>query len=93
MAAEWDGVRCALYGLAVLPLLLALGWTLVEACLRPRLIAGRDIERLADVVMTQHPDDPEEAAFLREQAAWLRSAMVEQGVWRRVRKVIRRRLA
>lgn len=92
MVGEWDGLRGALYGLAALPLLFALGWTFVEACLRPRLIADRDIERLADAVMAQHPDDPEEAAFAGEHAAWLRSAMIEQGTWRRVRKVIRRRL-
>jgi hypothetical protein len=59
--------------------------------IRPHLIPRAEIEAQADAVLEAHPDDPEEWAFLEEQAAWYRSQAVEQGRWRRVRRVLRAR--
>lgn len=93
MHAMETAVLWAAYGLAILPLLIGLGWTLAEGWIRPRLIARSEIERLAGALMGQYPDDPEHAACVEEQAAWFRSETFEQGKWNRVRRLLRRRLA
>ncbi len=80
------------FALAVSPIALGVGWVVYEGLIRPRLIPRAQIEASADEVMRNHPEDPEEWAFMEEHAAWHRSNAFEQGKWRRVRKVIRRRL-
>jgi hypothetical protein len=80
-----------LIALAASPILIAVGWGLVEM-IRPRFIPRTEIERLADSMIRNYPANPEEAAFTEEHAAWYRSEGFEQGKWRRVRKAIRARL-
>lgn len=57
----------------------------------PALVPKIDIERLADDVTRRFPLNPEEGALIEEHAAWHRSLVFEQGVWRRVRREIKRR--
>jgi len=78
--------------LAISPIVLGIGWGIVEGSILPRLISRAEIHVLANTLMQRRPDDPEEAAFIEEYAAWYRSESYEQGKWRRVRKEIRRRL-
>ena len=84
----WAGLR-----LALSPVIIGIGGAIVEGSILPRLIPHAEIERLADDLMARYPDDPEEAAFIEEHAAWYRSESTEQGKWHRVRKAVRRRLA
>lgn len=93
MESMETAVRWAAYTLAILPLLIGLGWTFAEGWIRPRLIARSEIERLADALLARCPDDPEHAAFVEEHAAGFRSETFEQGKWKRVRRLLRRRLA
>lgn len=86
-------VGWALFVIALSPIILGVGWAIVEGVILPRLIPRDEIERLADQIMAKHPDDPEEAAFVQEQAAWFRSDGREQGRWHRVRKLVRKRLS
>jgi hypothetical protein len=81
----------ALISLALSPIILGIGWGIVEHDVLPRLIPRAEIQRLADEIAARHPHDPEGAAFTEEHAAWFRSHAVEQGKWRRVRKELRRR--
>lgn len=70
------------------PIIGAIGWVIWDMEIRPRLIPRDEIERLADDIMRRYPDDPEEAAFIEEHAAWFRSNSYEQGKWKRVRKLL-----
>jgi hypothetical protein len=88
-----DVVYCALMALALSPIILGIGWGIVEHDILPRLIPRAEIIRLADEIAVRHPDDPEGAAFMEEHAAWFRSRAVKQGKWRRVRRELRRRYA
>ena len=63
-------------------------WFIYESYVRPARIPKREIDALADEVRRRSPDDPADAAFVEEQAAWYRSEMFEQGKWRRVRKCL-----
>ncbi len=79
--------------LAVLaPVIGALGWQIYEFRYRPYRIPRAEIERLVDEVIVRNPDDPAYAAFLEEEAAWYRSDIFEQGKWRRVRRLLWRRV-
>lgn len=69
----------------------AIGWIVWIDAIKPRLIPPREIERVADEIITNYPD-PEEEAFARHQRAWFRSDGAEQVYWLRVRKAVRRRL-
>ena len=86
-------LRWVLIAVGVSPIVLAICWTVVDGIVRPLLIPSAEIERLANEVMTSHPDDPLQAAFIEEYAAWTRSEGLEQGKWNRVRKAIVRKLA
>lgn len=85
--AKW-----ALIALAGSPIIIGVGWGLVEDIILPRFIPRIEIDRLADGIIRQYPTNPEEAALTHEHAAWYRSDGFEQGKWRRVRKAIRARL-
>lgn len=74
------------------PVIGALGWQIYEFRYRPYRIPSAEIERLADEVIARNPDDPAYAAFLEEEAAWYRSDIFEQGRWRRVRRLLWRRV-
>ncbi len=81
-----------LYLVALVPMVVGIGWEIVEGSVLPRLIPRAEIERLVEEIFARFPMDPEEAAFAEEHAAWCRSNSLEQGKWKRVRKIIRRRL-
>lgn len=87
LALKWLLIAAALS-----PIVLGIGWAIYEGSILPRLVPCAEIEAMADAVMRDHPDDPEEWAFMEERAAWYRSLSFEQGKWRRVRKEIRKRL-
>ncbi|MFG1419998.1 hypothetical protein V5F38_19545 [Xanthobacter sp. V0B-10] len=88
LALKWLTIAAALS-----PIVIGVGWSVVEGSVLPRLVPRAEIEAMADAVMRDHPDDPEEWAFMEEHAAWHRSLSFEQGKWRRVRREIRRRLS
>lgn len=77
---------------AISPIVIGIGWGIVEGSILPRFIPRAEIDALADDLMRRWPHDPEEAAFIEEHAAWYRSEGYERGKWHRVRKEIRRRL-
>ena len=56
--------------------------------------AARDRAYAAEMraLAKSYPEDPEAWAFMEEHAAWFRSQAFERGKWRRVRKLICRRL-
>jgi hypothetical protein len=85
-------VKGALIALAASPIIIGVGWGLVEDVILPRFIPRIEIDQLADSIMRQYPTNPEEAARTKEHAAWYRGEGFEQGKWRRVRKAIRARL-
>lgn len=87
LTLKWLAVAAALS-----PIVIGIGWAVVEGSILPRLVPRAEIEAMADAVMRDHPDDPEEWAFMEEHAAWYRSLSFEQGKWYRVRKLIRKRL-
>lgn len=87
LALKWLAIAVALS-----PIVLGIGWAVYEGSVLPRLVPRAEIEAMADAVMRNHPDDPEEWAFMEEHAAWYRSLSFEQGKWHRVRREIRRRL-
>ena len=82
----------AVTALALSPMIFGLGWGVFEHFVRPLFIPRAEIERIADQIMRDHPEDPQEWAFMEEHAAWFRSHTAEQGKWRRVRRELRRRL-
>lgn len=92
----WDWIRYIAGWLAVVtalsPIVLAIAWVIYDMEVRPRLVPRAEIEAMADEVMSKHPENPEEWAFMEEESAWYRSNTFEQGKWHRVRRVIRRRL-
>lgn len=88
----WLALKWLVIAAAASPIVLGIGWAVVEISILPRLVPRAEIEAMADAVMRDHPDDPEEWAFMEEHAAWYQSLSFEQGKWHRVRKLIRRRL-
>lgn len=93
MADPWGIIKWVLIGLALSPIAVGLGWPIWHGLIRPRFIPRNEIDRLADEVMANHPDDPEGAALREEHYHWHRSEEFEQGKWYRVRMEIRCRLA
>lgn len=89
----WLVLKWLTIAVAVSPIFLGIGWAVVEGFILPSRIPSKEIEAMADDVMRNHPSDREEWAFMEEHAAWHRSHSFEQGKWRRVRKLIRRRLS
>ena len=87
LALKWLAIVAALS-----PIVIGIGWAVVEGSILPRLVPREEIKTMADEVMRDHPDDPEEWVNIEEHAAWHRSQSFEQGKWRRVRGVIKRRL-
>ncbi len=88
----WVVLKWLPVAVGVSPMVLGIGWGVLEGSILPRLIPREEIERLADDLMEHDPWDPEEAALAEEHAAWCRSERYEQGKWHRIRKVVRRRL-
>lgn len=88
----WTGMKWLLIALAVSPIVIGVGWAVVEGSILPLFVARREIEAMADDLMRRYPNDPEQRAFIEEHAAWYRSLSFEQGKWHRVRKLIRKRL-
>jgi hypothetical protein len=88
----WLILKWLAIAIALSPIVIGIGWAVVEGSILPRLVPRAEIEAIADEVMRKHPDDPEEWAFMEEHAAWYRSLSFEQGKWHRIRKAIRRRL-
>jgi len=88
----WISVKWLAIAIAMSPIVIGIGWVIYEGAILPRLVPRKEIEAMADEVMRNHPDDPEEWALIEEHAAWYRSLNFEQGKWHRVRKAIRRRL-
>ncbi len=88
----WDTalviLKWTMIALALSPIIIGLGWSIIEGSILPRLIPRAEIATLADDFLRRYPDDPEYAAFIKEQAAWFRSDAFEQGKWSRVRKLI-----
>lgn len=84
----WTAIKWAAVALATAPIWIAIGWSVIDDVILPRLIHHREIERLADEIMRQYPDDAEQAAFINEHRAWRDSDGREQGKWRRVRREI-----
>lgn len=82
-----------LLGIGLFPIVGGIGWGFWETFIGPRLVAQKEIDRLADATIAAWPEDPERAAFINEDRAWRRSEGVEQGKWHRVRREIRRRQA
>jgi hypothetical protein len=85
-------ILCVPIALQLMVITVAIGSSIMDSSIRPRLIPRAEIEQLADDIMRHHPDDPEGAAYAAQCAAWYRSDGFEQGRWRRVRRAIRRRL-
>ncbi len=73
------------------PIVAALALRAYQLWRLPQRIPRADVQRLADEVIREHPDDPDLAAFQEEEAAWSRGDAFEQGKWRRVRHELRRR--
>jgi hypothetical protein len=92
MDTFYEVLKWLLVGIALSPIIIGLGWSIVEGSILPRLIPRAEITALANDFLRRYPDDPEYAAFIEEQAAWFRSQTFEQGKWYQVRKEIRRRL-
>ena len=88
----WPEWKWLLIAVAILPIVIGIGGAIIEGSILPRLVPRAEIEAMADAVMRDHSDDPEEWAFIEEDAAWRRSMSFEQGKWHRVRKAIRSRL-
>lgn len=92
----WDSVfvvmKWTMIAVALSPIIIGIGWSIVEGSILPRMIPRAEIASLADDIMRRHPDAPEYAAYVEEHAVWFRSHTFEQGKWHRVRKEIRRRL-
>ena len=88
----WLALKWLTIAAAVSPIFLGIGWVVVEGFILPSRIPREEIEAMADDVMRNHPSDPEEWALMEEHAAWHRSQNFEQGKWRRVRKLISRRI-
>lgn len=89
----WLILKWLAIAIAISPIVIGIGWAVVEGSVMPRLVPRAEIEAMAEEVMQDHPDDPEEWAFMEEHAAWYRSLNFEQGKWHRVRKAIRKRLS
>ena len=78
----------ALAAVSTSPIWVSFLWFIYESYVRPARIPKQEIEALANEMRRRNPDDPADAAFVEEQAAWYRSEMFEQGKWRRVRKCL-----
>lgn len=91
---DWfsEALKWLLVGIALAPIIIGIGWSIVEGSILPRMIPRAEIASLADDIIRRHPDTPEYVAYIEEHAAWFRSHTFEQGKWHRVRKEIRRRL-
>ncbi len=71
---------------ALAPMVLGIGWGIVEHNILPRFIPRHEIKRLVEDIKSRYPHDPVDAARNEEMAAWYRSEAVAQGKWRRVRQ-------
>ena len=80
-------------GLAVLALLaVASGlWQVWDFRIRPLFVSPAEIGRLADELSERHGARAREIARIEEHRAWCYADAYAQGVWRRVRKELRRR--
>lgn len=65
----WLTLKWLAIAAALSPIVIGIGWAVVEGSVLPRLVPRAEIEAMADAVMRDHPDDPEEWAFMEEHAA------------------------
>jgi len=89
---DWKEITwwvCAFVGAA--PVVGVFLWHTWEFHILPRRIPREEIERLADEIAHEHPDNPDYWAYVEEYNAWHRSETFEQGKWRRVRLALRLR--
>ncbi|MCZ8105049.1 MAG: hypothetical protein O9972_45045 [Burkholderiales bacterium] len=82
--ADW--MWWVIAGISTAPIWGAFLWHTYEFRVRPLNIPRDEMDLLVAAMLEQ--DDPEEAAFIEEQAAWYRSDTFEQGKWRRVRRIL-----
>ena len=66
------------------------GWDEGDFRARPMFISRAEIGRMADELDERYGTRAEEVAFIEEEKAWRRAESYQQGVWRRVRKQLRR---
>ncbi|MBB2974013.1 hypothetical protein FHU14_004552 [Mesorhizobium sp. RMAD-H1] len=59
---EWFciGVEWLVIAIAVSPIVIGIGWVMVEGSILPRLVPRKEIEAMADEVMRNHPEAPED---------------------------------
>ncbi|MBZ3692081.1 hypothetical protein [Phyllobacterium calauticae] len=62
-----------------------------EASIKPWLVPRDEITDMADALVARHGAFAGYQAWIEEDYAWRRGDMVRQGVWRRVRRELRRR--
>lgn len=82
-----DGVWWIVVAGATAPVWGTFLWHQYTFRVRPHFAPREIIQEL--VAFAARQDDPEEAAFRQEHAAWSRGSTWEQGVWRRVRRELR----
>lgn len=83
-----DWLWYLIVGVAMTPIWDTFLWHTYQFSIRPRIISQEEINRLVANMLAK--PDPEEAAFVNEQAAWYRSDTFEQGKWRRVRRELQK---
>jgi hypothetical protein len=66
-------------------------WHVWDLCIRPLFVSRAEIRRMADELHARRGPRAEESAFIEEDRAWRYADTYRQGVWRRVRKELRRR--
>ena len=78
--------------LAVLALLAAATglWHAWDLSIRPLFVSRADIRRMAEALLARHGPRAEEIAFIEGDRAWRYADAYRQGVWRRVRRELRR---
>lgn len=81
-----DWLWWMIVGVATTPIWGAFLWHTYQFSIRPCLVPQEEIDRLVAEMLDR--DDPDEAAFVEEQAAWYRGDTFEQGKWRLVRKAL-----
>jgi hypothetical protein len=62
-----------------------------EASIKPWLVPRNEITDMADALVARHGAFAGYQAWIEEDHAWRRGDMVRQGIWRRVRRELRRR--
>lgn len=61
-----------------------------EASIKPRLVPRHEIMEMADTLIAKHGKHADHHALIEEEGAWFRGDTVQQGIWRRVYRELRR---